>query len=370
MLRGRDPCILQCVIERRAHLVGRHSAIELLAIDEQRGSGIHAEIISFFHGGAHRLVILRLEAGLELRLIEIVFFRLLHGEAIELRVFPLASFVHGDGVLIGVEKIGVVPIGVTGLSGQAIGIDGGVNGPGVNLLQWVILVDDQQAVAVLLENLWKERGMHTRAEGAFEVVVVDDDDLGVFVAANGTAGAVDFLHRLSEGIRREIHAGNADEGLVIAREKKIVGLLFVGGRKGDGNRIEVREFAGMQTTENDLDVGRKRIMGAHLTINLLDDVAGKPRSRGGRVGGRGRRGGSLSRTARTNDKKSQTGATKPHKEKPPAILMKVESFDYLTRREKSASGGAPIRPPFRFPPQSHRDTEEPEPHLKTPASLF
>src|SRR4029077_8208616 len=77
-----------------------------------------------------------------------------------------------DDLLIGVDVVGKIPEGVAVLGRQAACVNGSVDGPGMNLRERVILVDERDPVAVFLKNLWEQSLMHARTERAFEVVEV------------------------------------------------------------------------------------------------------------------------------------------------------------------------------------------------------
>jgi hypothetical protein len=114
---------------------------------------------------------------------------LLAGDAVQ-RVKALAevAVLAADLLAVRVEVIHVGPVDVAALRGQAVGVHGGVHGPGVHLGERVVLVDEAHLVLVALQGGGKERLVHAGAVGALEVVEVDDRDLGRGIAADGAAG--------------------------------------------------------------------------------------------------------------------------------------------------------------------------------------
>ena len=97
----------------------------------------------------------------------------------------------GDFVAVGVEVIDVAPVDFAVLRGEAVGVDGCVESPGMNFFERKILVDEADLVFVAVERGGKEGLVHAGAVGALEVVKVDDGDLGGGVAADGAVGDVD-----------------------------------------------------------------------------------------------------------------------------------------------------------------------------------
>src|SRR5712692_4791211 len=143
----------------------------------------------------------------------------------------------------------------------------------MNFGQREILVDEDHAIAVLLEQLWEERLVHARAEGALEVIVVNSDHLGILVAAGGATFDINLLHHFSIRILAEVEFGHADQRLPVLGKKKIVILLLVAAVHGDGQRVVIWEFARLQWTQNNLHVSGNAVVGAHLPFDTLGDVS-------------------------------------------------------------------------------------------------
>ena len=91
------------------------------------------------------------------------------GQLIEFRILAVTAFFAADRVLIGVQVIRVVPIGVTVLRAQAIGVHRRMHSPRVNFFEGVILVDEEDAIAVFLEKSWEKCLVHARTERTLEV---------------------------------------------------------------------------------------------------------------------------------------------------------------------------------------------------------
>src|SRR5262245_39338591 len=94
------------------------------------------------------------------------------------------------------DIVSKIPIGLAALLAQAIAVDGGAQGPGVDLNQRIVLVNHTDFVAVILENIGKELGMHAGAERALKIVVVDDGDLGIGVTLYRTTLHVNLRHEV------------------------------------------------------------------------------------------------------------------------------------------------------------------------------
>src|SRR5208282_4750397 len=103
-----------------------------------------------------------------------------------------------------------------------------MHSPGVNFLEWVILIDEKDAIAVFLEQPRKKRRVHARTERTLEIVIIDDRYLGVFVAARRTPAGIDLLHDLNVRISRQIELGHAYQRLVVVGEQKLELLFLVG----------------------------------------------------------------------------------------------------------------------------------------------
>src|ERR1019366_2089381 len=164
VLRRRNAGILQRLVERESYLIRRHSSIQFLSIYKHRRSCVHSDGFSFAHRGAHSLIILGLDASLQLRNVEIMLLSLQRGQLIEFCILAVAAFFAADRVLIAVQVIGIVPVGVTVLRAQAIGVHRRVHRPGVNFFERVILVDKKDAIAVFLEEPGEKHLVHARTE--------------------------------------------------------------------------------------------------------------------------------------------------------------------------------------------------------------
>src|SRR5438445_8530104 len=81
-----------------------------------------------------------------------------------------------DDLLIGVDVVGKIPERVAVLRRQAACVNSSMNGPGMNLRERVILVDERDPVTIFLKNLREQSLMHARAERAFEIVEVHHHD--------------------------------------------------------------------------------------------------------------------------------------------------------------------------------------------------
>src|ERR1019366_1029159 len=82
VLRRRNPGVFQRPVERASHFIHRHGSIQLLSIDEHRRSCVHSDGVSLVDRGTHRLVILGLEACLQLPNVEIMLLTLQSGQLV------------------------------------------------------------------------------------------------------------------------------------------------------------------------------------------------------------------------------------------------------------------------------------------------
>ena len=64
--------------------------------------------------------------------------------------------------------------------------------------------------------------MHPRAEGAFEIVEIDDHDLGRLGAARRTARDVDFAHDVGERIFVQVELSHAQHGGAVLGKQELV----------------------------------------------------------------------------------------------------------------------------------------------------
>ena len=149
-------CVPQSGVQRGAHLTDGNGAVNFLAIDEESRGSVHAQIVGFFHGRPHGIFLLRFDAGLQLRHVEVVFLPLQHRNLVDRLEARRGSLFRVHLALIGVDVVGEVPIGIGALRCQAVGVNGCVYRPGMNLGQRVIFVDERNPVAVFLDDLGKQ----------------------------------------------------------------------------------------------------------------------------------------------------------------------------------------------------------------------
>ena len=96
--------------------------------------------------------------------IQTMFLTLRHGDAIERGKLGVVTLFRIHFSLVGMDIVGEIPIGVLVLRRQAVGVHRGVGGPGMNLRQRKVLVDERHAVAIFLQQFGKQRLMHAGAE--------------------------------------------------------------------------------------------------------------------------------------------------------------------------------------------------------------
>ena len=130
-----------------------------------------------------------------------------------------------------------------------------------------VLVHDFDAIAVLGKDLLHERLMHTLAERALQVVVIDDRDLGLRIAAYRPAGDIDLAHALGVDVLGEVHLGDLRQDFAVLGKQEIHLLLMTFATECDGHQIVGREVAGMAWSDVDFHVGRKIVLGLNLALD-------------------------------------------------------------------------------------------------------
>lgn len=144
-------CTRQGAVEHCANFAERQRAIHFFSVDEHRWCGVYAQSIAFVNRCFHRVIVLRLDAGVQFHHIYTV---LLAGkqcrpiDSVKLRVLSLGRIYH---VLVRVQIIRQLPVGVIVLRGETIRIHRSMNRPRMNFSKRIVLVDEQNAIAVLLE---------------------------------------------------------------------------------------------------------------------------------------------------------------------------------------------------------------------------
>ena len=112
---------------------------------------------------------------------------------------------------VGVDVVDGGPIGGDGLGGEAVGVDGGAHGPGMDG-KGEVAVNDADLFAVAVGEGGKELGVHAGAVRALEIVEGDDlDGGGLGATAEGTAGAGDELF----GVLRDVVFVELGEGVAV-----------------------------------------------------------------------------------------------------------------------------------------------------------
>ncbi len=131
-------------------------------------------------------------------------------------------------------------------------VDGGVHGPGM-LVEGEVAVDDVDLVAVALGDGGEEAVVEAGAEGALEVVEVDDDDgSGGGAAARGRSAS----EISGAGVGGDVVLDELGDGLAVVGEQEVDGVrgLVVGG-DGDGDGVEAGDVGGLHGTDGDGESG-------------------------------------------------------------------------------------------------------------------
>src|SRR5262249_2382427 len=113
--------------------------------------------------------------------------------------------------LISVRIISELPEGVIVLGRQTIGIYRRMHRPGMDRSQRKILVDNLYLIAISLQNIGKERLMHSGTEWALEIIVIYNHYLGIFVSPPRTPIKFNRFHWI--GV--EVHLLPADQRRVV-----------------------------------------------------------------------------------------------------------------------------------------------------------
>ena len=160
-------------------------------------------------GGIDGRGVLLGHAGVELRGAPpggLLLGALVAGELVELGVGAVEGVLGGvglggvglrvgigaDGLLVVMDVVDQVPVAGGGLGGETVHIDGSMHGPGMDLGEGEVSVDDVDLVAVALGDSGEEAVVEAAAEGALEVIEVDEDD-GSRGGASAGGPAGEFL---------------------------------------------------------------------------------------------------------------------------------------------------------------------------------
>src|SRR5579862_9582865 len=112
------------------------------------------------------------------------------------------------------QVIDVSPVNVGALRSQAIGVDGGMDSPGVDFLQREVLVNKLDQALVVVDGGGEEGLVHAGAITALQVVEVDDRDLGIGISADRAVGDVD----VEGGILHQVEGFQARQLGVVGRD--------------------------------------------------------------------------------------------------------------------------------------------------------
>src|SRR5712692_6996277 len=149
--------LLQGAIKNGTKFADRQRSLHLLSVDKQGRSGAYTKRFSLPNGSLDHVLILRLDARLELGHVQIVFLPLQQCQAVKRCELAVAAFFRIYFSLVGVDVVGEFPVRIATLRSQAVGVRGGVRGPGVNFGEREVFIDENHAIAILLEQLRKQR---------------------------------------------------------------------------------------------------------------------------------------------------------------------------------------------------------------------
>src|SRR5438552_12298675 len=142
--------------------------------------------------------------------------------------------------------------------------------PRVNLGEWIVLIDDLYLAAICLHQLGEKRLMHPRAERTLEVVVIDNDDLGIFIAALRTSTQVDRFHHVLAYVKLL----PLNQCLVVLRYQEVMGAGTTVARERDWNFVVTGDLAGFTFSHGHAQRGWQTEGAAHLLLNYAIDAGG------------------------------------------------------------------------------------------------
>src|SRR3569833_1238765 len=230
----------QCPADNNPNQLGGESAIDALAVNENRGCSFNAQRFCFLCRCANLRIILLCEARSELCVIQFRQGGLLARDAIEggetlLRVPILAAHF----LAVSVNVIDKAPVRFRVLGRNAVGVDCGGHRPGVNLGERIVFVDETNLVLVTVHSLRKKGRVHAGTIWALQIVEVDYGNFCVWVSANGTAGNVD----VEDGIFGEVERFEPREFCVVRGDEKVDHFLCCAMRERNGKRVVTGDVA-------------------------------------------------------------------------------------------------------------------------------
>ena len=127
-----------------------------------------------------------------------------------------------------------IPISFFALRGQTIDVHGSVHRPGMDICQRIIFINVAHLILVMLLCRREQNRLHERAEGAFQIVKINDGDKGMVRAANGSTQKGNSR----QWIFAQIKFFQVRQGVVVCRNQKIHRLRAPIVLEGHGQRIE------------------------------------------------------------------------------------------------------------------------------------
>ncbi len=151
------------------------------------------------------------------------------------------------------DVVDEIPVAGGRLRGHTFNVYGGVHGPGMNVVEGELFVDDTDLVAVALGDGGEDAGVEAGAEGALEVVEVDDGDgCGGRSAASGATGGGDER----AGVGGDVVFDELCDGFAVVGDEEVdgVGGFAVAG-EGDGDGAEAGDIGGLCRADADVGLG-------------------------------------------------------------------------------------------------------------------
>uniref|UniRef100_E6Q070 Uncharacterized protein n=1 Tax=mine drainage metagenome TaxID=410659 RepID=E6Q070_9ZZZZ len=255
----------QSAINDDPYLFCGERAVDVFAVDEDGRCAVDAKRVGLMHRLADGGFVLFGEAGIEFGRVERKGLSLVVGDAVQRgKAFLGVVIGAADFVAVRVEVIHVAPIGFVILRGDAVGVNGGVHGPGMNFDEWIVLVNETHRVLVAIHGARKEFAMHGGAEGTLEIIKADNSDLGVGIAADGATIDGDVLR----GNVVEIEGLEAREGFVVGGDEEVGRGGASGVCERDAQRVITGELAGRALAERDGVIAGDIELGADHDLNV------------------------------------------------------------------------------------------------------
>ncbi len=153
MLRSSHSIGFQCAIQCGPQTAERHNpARKYFAVHKQSRRTIDPKRLSHAHGLLYSLIILGIDAGLEVVGIKLVVCALLRCDSVQCDKALIERLLRVDRALIAMNLVDKTPESVGVLGGKAVSVYGGMNCPRM-VGQRKVLVDEGHSIAIFIQDL-------------------------------------------------------------------------------------------------------------------------------------------------------------------------------------------------------------------------